>query len=273
MRVEHLNPYPTLEPKRDQIARAFNRLAPRYDRMNRLLSFGLDTGWRRRALRHLLDPAPARILDLATGTADFALLAARLLPNARITGIDLSEAMLAEGRRKISAAGVEDRVALLAADGLALPFPAGAFDAVTVAFGIRNFENIATGLSEMRRALAPGGRLVMLELYEPRRAPIRQLYRFYARYAIPLMGGLFVGRRPEYDYLQASIACLSEDDALPLLLRQAGFRDILIEAYAWGVCCCFVARKAPLIPEPRPAEPRGLGSTQTALAGFRAAAR
>jgi ubiquinone/menaquinone biosynthesis methyltransferase len=169
--VERVTPYATDESKRVQIARAFDALARRYDPLNRVLSLGLDTGWRRRALSLLREAPPARLLDAATGTADFALLAARLFPAARITGIDVSEGMLEKARRKVSAAGLSGRIALRAGDALALPFPEASFDAVTAAFGVRNFEDIAAGFSEMRRVLVPGGRAVILELSEPETFP------------------------------------------------------------------------------------------------------
>ena len=155
MSVETVTPYDSGASKREQITHAFDVIAHRYDRLNRILSLGIDRGWRRRALRLLAqDAAPDRVLDVATGTADFAILAARLLPHARITGIDLSAGMLASGRAKVLRAQLCDRIDLMRGDCLALPFADGSFDAVTVAFGVRNFESIAAGLGDAPRARA-----------------------------------------------------------------------------------------------------------------------
>jgi demethylmenaquinone methyltransferase/2-methoxy-6-polyprenyl-1,4-benzoquinol methylase len=239
MSVETVTPYATGESKRVQITRAFDTLAHRYDLLNRVLSLGLDRGWRRRALRHLLSEPPARLLDVATGTADLALLAARLLPETAVTGIDLSEAMLDVGRRKAHAGGLEARVTLRAGDCLALDFPDASFDAATAAFGVRNFEKLAAGLRDMRRVLRPGGRIVILELSEPRAFPLRQLYRFYLRQWIPAVGRLLTGHAREYAYLPASIAQMPQGEAMLALLREAGFTECRCERYTFGLCTCY----------------------------------
>ncbi len=239
MNVETVTPYDSGENKREQIARAFDTLAHRYDRMNRLLSLGLDIGWRRRALRLLRADPPAHILDAATGTGDFAILAARLLPRARVTGIDLSEAMLALGRRKAAAAGLAGRVTLRAGDCLALDFPDATFDAATSAFGVRNFASLAGGFRELRRVLKPGGRLVIVELSEPSVFPLRQLHRFYLRRWIPFAGRLMTGHASEYAYLPASIERVPQGEAMLTLLREAGFSDCRCQRYTFGICSCY----------------------------------
>ncbi len=239
MSVETVTPYATDECKRAQIARAFDTLAHRYDLLNRVLSLGLDLGWRRRALRLLSAPPPARLLDVATGTADFAILAARRLPQSHVTGVDLSEGMLDVGRRKVSAAGLTARVTLQAGDCLALDFPDASFDAVTTAFGVRNFENLAAGFRSMRRVLKPGGRVVILELSEPCHAPLRQLHRFYLRRWIPAIGRLLTGHAREYAYLPASIEQVPQGEAMLALLRQAGFAECHCERYTFGICSCY----------------------------------
>ncbi len=242
--VERVTPYATDESKRVQIARAFDALARRYDPLNRVLSLGLDTGWRRRALSLLREAPPARLLDAATGTADFALLAARLFPAARITGIDVSEGMLEKARRKVSAAGLSGRIALRAGDALALPFPEASFDAVTAAFGVRNFEDIAAGFSEMRRVLVPGGRAVILELSEPETFPLRQLHHLYLRHWIPFVGRMLTGRTREYAYLPASIEQVPQGEAMLALLGNAGFSDCRCTRYTFGACTCYTGIKA-----------------------------
>jgi len=241
MNVESVTPYATGEGKREQIAKAFDTLAHRYDLMNRLLSLGLDTGWRRRALRPLRATPPGQLLDVATGTGDFAILAARLLPQTRVTGIDLSEAMLAIGRKKAAAAGLADRVTLLAGDSLALSFPDASFDAATAAFGVRNFASLADGFRELRRVLKPGGQLVILELSEPSAFPLKQLHRAYLRYWIPFVGRIVTGHASEYAYLPASIERVPQGDDMLAILRLAGFSECHCQRYTFGICSCYTA--------------------------------
>jgi demethylmenaquinone methyltransferase/2-methoxy-6-polyprenyl-1,4-benzoquinol methylase len=243
MGVETVKPYDSKESKREQIARAFDVLAHRYDRLNRVLSLGLDLGWRRHALRLLRDAPPARLLDVATGTGDLALLAARLFPQTAVTGVDLSEGMLAIGREKVVAAGLASRVTLQAGDALALGFPDAIFDAATAAFGVRNFENLVSGFSEIRRVLQPGGRFVVLELSEPQAFPLRQLHRFYLRHWIPFVGRLLTGHTKEYAYLPASIEQVPQGEAMLALLREAGFTDCRCARYTFGICSCYSATR------------------------------
>ena len=239
IRVERVTPYASADSKRVQIARAFDTLAHRYDLMNRVLSLGLDSGWRRRALKGLLAASPARLLDVATGTADFAILAARLLPQSSIVGVDLSSGMLNAGRRKVSEAGLDARIVLQVGDAQSLPFPDASFDAATVAFGVRNFENLATGFSEIRRVLKPGGRAVVLELSAPRAFLLRQAHGLYLRYWIPFVGRLLTGHVREYTYLPASVEHVPQGEDMLDLLRGAGFTDCRCDRYTFGICSCY----------------------------------
>lgn len=239
MNVEKVTPYATDESKREQITRAFDTLAHRYDLMNRVLSLGFDLSWRRRALRLLQPSRPAQLLDVATGTGDFAILAARTLPQTRVTGVDLSEAMLEIGRAKVSRAGLSQRVGLMAGDCLALPFPDASFDAATAAFGVRNFENLAAGFRELRRVLKPDAKVVVLELSEPRCRPLRSLHRFYLRHWIPFVGRRLAGHAKEYAYLPASVEHVPQGEAMLDLLREAGFTRCRLEAYTFGACTCY----------------------------------
>jgi demethylmenaquinone methyltransferase/2-methoxy-6-polyprenyl-1,4-benzoquinol methylase len=182
---------------------------------------------------------PIRVLDVATGTADFAIMTARRLPQARIMGIDLSEGMLAAGLRKVSATGLSERITLQTGDCLALDFPSSTFDAVTAAFGVRNFEDLAAGFAEIRRVIKPGGCVVILELSAPRAFPMRQLHRFYLRRCIPLIGHMLTGMASEYRYLPASIEKVPQGEAMLALLRDAGFTDCCFETYTFGICTCY----------------------------------
>ena len=242
MSVEKITPYGSGESKREQITQAFDTLAHRYDLLNRILSLGLDIGWRRRALRLLLAAQPASLLDVATGTGDFAIQTARLLPHARVTGIDLSEAMLELGRAKAARAGLGDRLTLVRGDCLALAFPDAAFDAATAAFGVRNFENLAAGFRELHRVLKPGGRMVVLELSEPNAFPVRGLYRFYLRRWLPFVGRILTGHVREYAYLPESIEHVPQGNDMLQLLREAGFRECRFEAYTFGTCTCYTGQ-------------------------------
>lgn len=239
MNVEKLTPYASGDSKRAQIQQAFDQIAHRYDPLNRILSFGIDIFWRRQALRRLRAEAPLRLLDVATGTADFAIMAARRFPQSHVTGIDLSEGMLQIGRTKVATAKLATRITLQAGDCLALDFPDAVFDAAMAAFGVRNFENLAAGLSEIRRVVRPGGRVVILELSEPQRGPMRALFRFYSRHVMPFVGRLLTGHTREYRYLPASIEHVPQGEAMLDLLRAAGFADCRCETYTCGICSCY----------------------------------
>ena len=169
----------------------FDSIAFRYDFINRFLSAGIDVKWRRKAIRQLLDLKPKRILDVATGTADVAIMAANILHPDKITGIDISDGMLAMARKKVKKLGLEDRIELLNGDSETINFQDNSFDAVTVAFGVRNFENLEKGLSEIKRVLKPGGRLVVLEFSKPKMSGTKAVYNLYMKIVAPNMGKLF----------------------------------------------------------------------------------
>lgn len=229
--------------KHEQVRDMFDSIAPAYDRMNRLMTFGLDRLWTRRATAAATAASPRTILDVATGTADIALRLSERAPEARITGIDLSEGMLAIGRRKVEAAGLADRIELRCADCLDLPFADDSFDAVTVAYGVRNFDNLAAGYAEMLRVLRPGGRLTVIELATPQSPLIRPLYRFYAGRIIPLLGRMMSKDVSAYSYLPKSIAAVPQRGAMTQLMEQAGFTDCRWRAFTFGVCCLYTASK------------------------------
>ena len=239
---EKVKPYGQEGRKAEQVERMFDHIAPAYDRLNRLMSLGIDRSWRRTALKWLRPHRPALVLDVATGTGDFAIQACRMLPSASLTGVDLSEGMMQVGRRKVEQAGLAARIDFQREDCEALTFSDASFDAVTVAFGIRNFEHLDRGLREMCRVLRPGGHLVILELSTPDRPPMKQLYRIYSR-LIPLMGRLVSHDRSAYTYLPQSIRAFPQGEVMSESIRRAGFSDVRFRRLTFGVCTLYMATK------------------------------
>lgn len=217
----------------------FARIARRYDLMNRILSLGSDMRWRRVLADRLAGSCPLRVLDAAAGTGDQMLLLCRQTGAARVTGIDVSMEMLAIARQKLAAAGVRGKTSLVAGDVHCLPFDDGSFDAVTVSFGVRNFSDRARALGEIRRVLAPGGRLLVLELTVPEHPLVRPLYRVYSRLIIPLSGRMLAGDYAAYRYLNRSIEAFPPPDAFGEMLTAAGFRDIAIRPLTLGAATIF----------------------------------
>ena len=202
-----VTPYSEEGSKREQVERMFDAISPKYDLLNRLFSLGIDQGWRRKVVRLLGAEPVQHLLDVATGTADLAIMAA---PKAeRVTGIDISEGMLSHGRVKVTKRQLEKKVTLQQADSTALPFADGTFDAVTVAFGVRNFEDLQRGLVEMFRVLKPNGRLFVLEFSKPLHTPMRQLFRFYFHRIMPLIGRTVSKDSEAYTYLPKSVDAVS----------------------------------------------------------------
>jgi demethylmenaquinone methyltransferase/2-methoxy-6-polyprenyl-1,4-benzoquinol methylase len=217
----------------------FDRIAGRYDLLNRMISLGIDQRWRRLTVQALALPDGARVLDLATGTADLALLIARMHSNARVTGVDPSLGMLEIGRAKVARAGLTDRIELCAGRAESLPYPDGSFEAVTIAFGIRNVPDRTAGLKEMARVLVPGGRVGILELSEPPKGPMGSLARLHVHHVVPWLGGVISGVR-EYRYLQQSIATFPPAPQFCELMTQAGFHSVTATPLTFGVCHLYV---------------------------------
>lgn len=217
-----MKPYNSEETKKSQVRRMFDSIAHSYDLLNHLLSMGIDRRWRRRAVRMVSAAAPRDILDLATGTGDMAVALAVANPQASVRGIDLSANMVGEGRRKVEAQGLGGRVELSVGDAEALELPAESFDAVTVAFGVRNFGDIGAGLREMRRVLRVGGMVCILEFSTPRGRIFGPLYRFYFHRVLPVVGGWISRDRKAYEYLPSSVDEFPEPGEFLRIMESAG---------------------------------------------------
>lgn len=227
-------------PSKQQIQHLFNDIASSYDKLNHIMSFGIDRSWRRKAVRAIADqPEVRRVLDVATGTGDFAIAIAKELPaDSEIVGVDLSEQMLEIGKQK-----VQGNIALRQGDVEHLDFEDGSFDRVSVAFGIRNFEHLERGLSEMCRVLRPGGKLVVLELSYPDNPFILWCYKLYALHFLPFVGGLVSGHKEAYRYLPMSILAFPKEDVIVPMLRSVGFQNVKVQKFTFGVCVMYVAGK------------------------------
>ena len=232
-------------PDNQTIEQLFDGIAPGYDRMNHLMSFNADRRWRRVAVRCIADTSsPLQILDLATGTGDFAIaIAQKLSTGGHVTGIDLSEKMLAIGQDKVMGAGLSDKVSLLRGNAEALPFADGTFDRVIVAFGVRNYGDLRKGLTEAHRVLRDGGKFVILELSYPDNRFLLWAYKLYALKVLPRLGGLVSGNRAAYTYLPESILRFPKGPAFLTLLRKAGFGQCTEKRLTFGVCRMYVAEK------------------------------
>jgi demethylmenaquinone methyltransferase / 2-methoxy-6-polyprenyl-1,4-benzoquinol methylase len=240
---ENLSPYNSSDDKHKQVENMFDTIAPDYDFMNRLMSFRQDLRWRKKALKQLNRFSPKSVLDVAAGTGDFTLDTFKIIHPEHITGIDLSDEMLQIARNKTAKAGLTNVIQFDQQDCLSLTFKDGTFDAVTVAFGVRNFENIAKGLREMYRVLKPGGVLIILELSRPDRFPYNVFFKWYAGIFMPLAGRLFTKDWKAYRYLPASIQLVPQGEAMISLLDNAGFKAIEYTPFTFGVCSFYLGVK------------------------------
>lgn len=240
---EQIKPYSPEGAKGRQVEQMFDSIAHSYDFLNHVLSLGIDRSWRRTAIDSLRPFAPKRLLDVATGTGDFALLAMRRLNLDGILGVDLSEGMLRVGREKVEQQGLSDRITLHKADCMQLDIPDNSFDAVTVAYGVRNFEDLDRGLQEMRRVLRPGGRLVIIELTTPVRFPMKQLFRFYSRILMPIVGKTVSHDARAYTYLPATMEAFPQGEVMQEILRKAGYTDVRFRRFTFGLSTLYTAAK------------------------------
>lgn len=239
-----VTPYNKAEAsKKEQVEQMFDKIAPKYDLLNRVLSLGIDVWWRKRALGFLRSDQPQNILDVATGTADVAIMAAKMLQPKTITGIDISNQMLDFGRVKVAKEDLEKVITLETGDSENLRFQTGTFDAVTVAFGVRNFENLEKGLSEMNRVLRTDGRIVILEFSKPHLFPFKQLYNTYFKYVLPFIGRLTSRDVRAYTYLFESVQAFPEGEQFIQILSKTGFHQAKYVRLTLGICSIYSAIK------------------------------
>jgi demethylmenaquinone methyltransferase/2-methoxy-6-polyprenyl-1,4-benzoquinol methylase len=243
MSSEKINPYKEKEaPKTEQVAEMFDNISGKYDFLNHFFSLGIDKIWRNK-VRNIVKNIPnSQILDVATGTGDLAIALSKI-PGTNIIGVDISNKMLEVGRQKVLRKKLEGRVDLRNGDSLRLPFEENQFDAVTVAFGVRNFENISQGLSEISRVLKPNGKIIVLEFSNPRKFPIKQLFNFYSRKLMPSVGKLVSKDSRAYSYLPESVQAFPTEDKFAKIIEESGFVDATYENVSGGIAAIHVATK------------------------------
>lgn len=228
--------------KKEQVRRMFNDIAPRYDFLNHFLSMGIDRCWRKKLVRMLKKRSPESILDVATGTGDLAIAALRTGAK-RITGVDISVQMLEAGRKKLLAKNIDSKITLLEGDSEALPFDAGTFDAVIVAFGVRNFGDLEQGLREMSRVIKPGGAVFILEFSKPRAFPVKQLYNFYFHYILPFFGRLVSKHSQAYTYLPDSVAVFPDGINFLDKMQRCGYNHVKQRRLSLGIATIYSGDK------------------------------
>ena len=229
--------------KKEGVRKLFDNIAPDYDKLNHILSLNIDKGWRKKAVLEMVDTAePLKVLDVACGTGDFTIeIAQKVAQGSQVLGVDISEGMMAVGREKIQKAGVSAQLSV--ADCEDLPYDDNTFDRISVGFGVRNFEHVELGLSQMYRVLTPGGKLVILELSVPSNAFIRWCYKLYFLKILPAIGGMISGDRGAYEYLPASVVRFPAPDKFISMLKSAGFTTVEHTPLTLGICRMYVAKK------------------------------
>ena len=240
---EKINPYEGNAHKREQVEQLFDNIAPTYDALNHTLSFGFDRAWRRKAIRSLAAYNPASVLDVATGTGDFALAIARDLKLSQVTAVDISEGMMSVGREKAAREGLHDVVCFQKEDCSHLSFSDESFDAVSVTFGVRNFENLDACLCEMHRVLNKGGHLVLLELSYPHNRLWRFLFNIYSKVVMPVVGRIISGDDSAYTYLPETMAAFPQGEVMREILLKNGFSQACFRRLTMGICTLYIAEK------------------------------
>ncbi|MFC4873899.1 bifunctional demethylmenaquinone methyltransferase/2-methoxy-6-polyprenyl-1,4-benzoquinol methylase UbiE [Negadavirga shengliensis] len=230
------------EGKKQQVASMFDNISKKYDLLNHVLSLGIDITWRKKAIRLLEKDQPKLILDIATGTGDFAIEALALHPD-KVVGVDISAGMLEEGRRKIKRKKLDHLIELQMGDSEKLLFPENKFDAVIVSFGVRNFENLEKGLADMHRVLKPGGKTVIVEFSKPKKFPMKQAYNFYFKYILPRIGKLVSKDNAAYTYLPESVQAFPDGNDFLEILRKVGFKNTKCKELTFGISSIYIGEK------------------------------
>jgi len=229
--------------KKEQVADMFNNISKTYDFLNHFLSLGIDIIWRKKAINELKKDQPKLILDVATGTGDFAFEALKILKPEKIVGVDISQGMLDIADQKIAKRALSNQYEVKLGDSEKLPFDTNEFDAVTVAYGVRNFENLEAGLADMFRVLKPGGKAVILEFSKPKKFPIKQLYSFYFNYITPTIGKIFSKDARAYSYLPESVAAFPDGKNFTALMDKVGYKNTKQRPLAFGICSIYTGVK------------------------------
>lgn len=240
---EKIKPYNGSGHKREQVEQMFDHIAHSYDALNHFLSLGIDKSWRKAAIDSLKPFNPQKILDIATGTGDFAILSARRLSPKQLIGADISEGMMEIGRKKVKDLNLDQIISFQREDCSALSFADNVFDAVTVAYGVRNFEDLDQGLREMRRVLKPEGHLLIVELTSPNRFPMKQLFSIYAKLIMPTVGKLISKDHSAYSYLPATMAAFPQGEIMQKIILKAGFSNVRFKRFTFGICTMYIATK------------------------------
>lgn len=238
-----MKPYNTNQTKKEEVRRMFDNIAPKYDLLNHTLSMSIDRVWRRRVVNEVRRAKPGRILDVATGTGDLAIAMARRIRDVQVLGVDLSEQMLAVARRKIEARGLDGRIVLDRGDAEHLAVADASVDVATVAFGVRNFGDLETGLRELARTIKPGGKVVILEFSRPRNRAFRALYEFYSYKILPRIGGLVSRDKQAYEYLPASVGEFPAPEAFMEMMSRAGFRNCRARSQSFGIAQIYIGER------------------------------
>lgn len=240
---ETITPYQDGQKKGKQVEQMFDHIAPTYDVLNHRLSWDIDKGWRRKAIKQLEPFKPQRVIDIATGTGDFAIMAARMLQPKELIGVDISEGMMQVAREKVEAVGLTDTISFKKDDCLALSYPDDVFDAATVAFGIRNFQDMEKGLQEIARVLKKDGHLSIVELTQPARFPMKQLFWLYSHTLMPLYGKLLSKDNHAYKYLVATMEVFPQGEEMVKILQKTGFSEARFKRLTFGICTMYLAKK------------------------------
>lgn len=240
---EKIKPYNSTDEKGKVVEEMFDNIASTYDTLNHRLSWNIDKSWRKKAIRRLAPFSPKTILDIATGTGDFAIMSAKMLLPKTLIGADISDKMMEIGRQKVKEEGLDGIISFQKEDCLNLTFPSNTFDAVTAAFGIRNFQDLEKGLGEMYRVLKKGGHLCIIELTTPVSFPMKQLFKIYSKVVLPFYGRLISKDSSAYNYLNKTIAAFPQGETMMNILQSAGFTKTSFTRLTFGICTMYIAEK------------------------------